>query len=70
MGDVSEKLIEEEIFTFCKRTENQLKIRVKMLFDPLKLQACRTVAEWCGLKEIERMTRKKLELVLSDVFSK
>ena len=70
MTDVPEKLLEKELFTFCKRTENQLKIRVKMLFDPLKLQACRLMAEWCGLKDLEKMTRQKLEVVLSDVFSK
>ena len=68
MTDVTEKLLDETLFVFCKRTENQLKIRVKMLFDPLKLQACRLMAEWCGLKEIERMTREKMEIVLSEIF--
>jgi len=68
MTDVTEKLLDETLFVFCKRTENQLKIRVKMLFDPPKLQACRLMAEWCGLKEIERMTREKMEIVLSEIF--
>jgi len=65
---VPEKMLDEELFTFCNRTENQLAIRVRMIFDPVKLQACRIMAQWCGVKKIEELTRKKMEIVLSEIF--
>jgi hypothetical protein len=70
MSQVTEKMLDNELFTFCNRTENQLAIRVRMLFDPVKLQTCRIMSDWCGLKKIEMLTRKKLEMVLNDVLCK
>lgn len=61
---VTEKMLDRELFTFCSRTEKQLIIRTRMLFDPVKLEACRTMAVWCDVKPVEELASKKLNVMV------
>ena len=62
---VTEKMLDKEIFRFCSMDEKKLKARVNRTTNPVKLEATRTVARWCGVRKIAKLAKKKRDLVMA-----
>lgn len=57
---VTQRMLDNELHTFCSRTEKQLIIRTRMIFDLIKLKACEMTATTLGVKSVSDLARRKL----------
>lgn len=62
---VTEKMLEKELFRFCTMDEKKLKTRVDRTSNPVKLEAMRTMARWCGVRPIVKLAKRKRDLVMA-----
>lgn len=62
---VTEKMLEKELFRFCTMDEKKLKTRINRMKNPVKLEATRIMAKWCGVRPIAILAKRKRDLVMA-----
>lgn len=62
---VTQKMLDGELHRFTTMTTDQLKARVNKIKSPVKAEAMRTMALWCGVKPVMRLARKRRNELVS-----
>jgi len=56
---LTEKAMEHELYRFTTMETDQLLARLTKIKNPLKAEACRKMAKWCGIPKVVRAARKR-----------
>ena len=56
---ITEKMMDHEIFRLCEMDDEQMKARIRKIKNPVKLEALRIAAVWCGVRKFARLARKR-----------
>ena len=65
-GQVTEKMLEHELFRFVSMNKKQLKTRIMKMSNIRKLEACRQMAVWCGERRLAKLAKTWRDFYYND----
>jgi len=56
---LTEKAMDHELYRFTTMNTDQLLTRLTKIKNPLKAEACRKMAKWCGIPKVAKAAMKR-----------